>query len=207
MRISEKGILLEQQIKLLRARIVELERAEAAKEDARLYADSIVETVREPLLVLTSDFRVETANRSFYREFKVSPEETKDRLLYELGNGQWDIPGLRQLLEIILPENHSFEGFEVEHTFPELGRQTMLLNARRLYRESNRTERILLAIENITQRKISEQALREGEQHLEIAVETAKLGTWELDLTTGVLECSAQCKANSGVFSGRALTL
>ena len=114
MAVPEKGIF-KQQVQELRARVAELEQAEAAKEDARLYADSIVETVREPLLVLTSDLRVETANRSFYREFGVSPEETKGRLLlYELGSGQWNIPELRQLLEVILPENHSFESFEVD---------------------------------------------------------------------------------------------
>jgi PAS domain S-box-containing protein len=197
--MSEEGSLFEQQITELRARVAELEGAEAAREDARLFADSIVDTVREPLLVLTADFRVETANRSFYREFKVSPEQTKDHLLYELGNGQWNIPELKHLLEVILLDSHSFEGFEVEHTFPHLGRQMMLLNARRLYHESNHTERILLAIENITERKVSERALREGEHRLKIAVETAKLGTWELDLTTGVLECSAQCKANFGI--------
>jgi two-component system, chemotaxis family, CheB/CheR fusion protein len=94
MAVPEKGIF-EQQVQELRARVAEPEQAEAAKEDARLYADSIVETVREPLLVLTSDLRVESANRSFYREFGVSPEETKGRLLYELGSGQWNIPELR----------------------------------------------------------------------------------------------------------------
>lgn len=161
MAVPEKG-MFEQQVQELRARVAELEQAEAAKEDARLYADSIVETVREPLLVLTSDLRVETANRSFYREFRASPEETKGHLLYELGNGQWNIPGLRQLLEVILPENHSFESLEVDHTFPHIGRQTMLLNARRLYREPNHTERILLAIENVTERKKAAVALEQA---------------------------------------------
>jgi len=161
MAVPEKGIF-EQQLQELRARVAELEQAEAAKEDARLYADSIVETVREPLLVLTSDLRVETANRSFYREFGVSPEETKGRLLYELGSGQWNIPELRQLLEVILPENHSFESFEVDHTFPHIGRQKMLLNARRVYRESSHTGRILLAIENITERRKAEAALEQA---------------------------------------------
>jgi PAS domain S-box-containing protein len=161
MAVPEKGIF-EQQVQELRARVAELEQAEAAKEDARLYADSIVETVREPLLVLTSDLRVESANRSFYREFGVSPEETKGRLLYELGSGQWNIPELRQLLEVILPENHSFESFEVDHTFPHIGRQTMLLNARRLSRESSHTGRILLAIENITERRKAEAALEQA---------------------------------------------
>src|SRR5687768_16406110 len=109
-----------------------------------LTADDIVDTVREPLLVLDADLRVRRANRSFYQTFHVSPEETEGRLVYELGNHEWDIPALRRLLEEVLPKNTAFEDFEVVHDFPTTGHKVMLLNARRVYRVGNRTESILL---------------------------------------------------------------
>ena len=116
-------------------------------------ADDIVDTVRESLLVLDADLRVRRANRSFYRTFKVAPEDTEGRLVYELGNRQWDIPALRSLLEEILPKNTAFDDFEVEHRFESIGRKVMLLNARRVYRHGNHTESILLAVEDITERR------------------------------------------------------
>jgi diguanylate cyclase (GGDEF)-like protein/PAS domain S-box-containing protein len=137
----------------------------SSKEEKRLrdaleYSDAIIATVREPLLVLDNKLRIITANRSFYRTFQVNPEETENRLIYDLGNRQWNIPGLRELLENILPMNNSFEDFEVEHDFKSIGRKTMLLNARKIYREMNHTEMILLAIEDITERKMAEEQLK-----------------------------------------------
>jgi PAS domain S-box-containing protein len=128
--------------------------------DARAYAENIVATVREPLVVVDAELRVRSASRSFYRTFHVTPEETEGRYLYDLGNGQWDIPRLRALLEEIRPQNGHFDDFEVEHTFPTIGRRTMLLNARRIHRPGNHTELILLAIEDITERKQAEAAVR-----------------------------------------------
>jgi two-component system CheB/CheR fusion protein len=130
----------------------EVAKAKAAQE-AREYAESIVATVREPLVILDADLRVISANRAFYQTFQVTPEESERQLLYELGNRQWDIPRLRELLEEILPQNTTFEDFEVEHDFPTIGKRSMLLNARRLYREANKVEMILLAIEDVTERK------------------------------------------------------
>ena len=101
-------------------------------EDARAYAEAIVETVREPLLVLDGAMRVVSANRSFYRAFGVGPGEVEERELSSLGNGQWEIPELRRLLETVLPENTSFDDFRVEHDFPRVGRRVLLLNARRI---------------------------------------------------------------------------
>jgi PAS domain S-box-containing protein len=134
-------------------------RAEEARNEAQAYAESIVETVREPLLILDADLRVRRANRSFYSTFRVAPEDTEQRLLYDLGDGQWDIPALRRLLGEILPGNTAFNDYEVVHAFPSIGRKVMLLNARRLYREGNRTEFVLLAIEDITERRRAEDAL------------------------------------------------
>jgi PAS domain S-box-containing protein len=142
-------------------------------ESARKYAESIVETVREPLIVLTAALRVEMASRSFYQTFEVAPEETQGRLIYELGNGQWDIPELRRLLEGVLPQNTFFHDHEVEHDFPAIGRKIMLLNARRLCGGDNQTELILLAIEDITQRKQVDALLRESEQRLASLIESS----------------------------------
>ncbi len=137
-------------------------------------ADSIVDTVREPLLVLSADLRVQKANRSFYKTFHVKPEETEDRLIYELGNQQWDIPWLRKLLEEVLPKDSAFDDFEVEHVFPNIGRKFMLLNARRICRQDDQTEFILLAIEDTTERCEAELAKREIESRYTSLVQNIK---------------------------------
>jgi PAS domain S-box-containing protein len=126
-------------------------RAEESPKTALAYVGSIVDTVREPLLVLDGALRVQRANRSFYRNFQMSPQDTEGRLLYDLGNGQWDIARLHTLLEEILPENTLVDDFEVEHDFLHIGRKVMLLNARQLRQEG--AELILLAIEDVTERR------------------------------------------------------
>ena len=118
--------------------------------DAWAFAQGIVDTVREPVLVLDKDLRVIAASRSFYSAFKVSPKDTQGRLLYTLGDGQWDIPKLRVLLEKIIPEKGVMEGYEVEHEFPGLGHRTMLLNARQVFHEGGSNTTILLGIEDVT---------------------------------------------------------
>lgn len=123
------------------------------------YADAIVQTVREPLLVLDAELRVKSAARSFYQTFKVTPEQTDGQLIYELGNGQWDIPSLRRLLDEILPTSGEFNNYEVEHDFTGIGPRTMLLNARRLHDGGKKTKLILLAIEDITERQRAEAEL------------------------------------------------
>lgn len=112
----------------------------------------LVETIREGLLVLESDLTVRFANRSFCDTFAVAPEDTVGRKLYELGNGQWDIPALRSLIETIHPERATIEAFEVDHVFPSIGRRVMMLNARKVRRRGNNTKQILLAIEDVTER-------------------------------------------------------
>jgi two-component system CheB/CheR fusion protein len=130
-------------------------------------AEGIIATIREPLVVLDANLRVVSTNCSFHRTFRVTQAETSGRLIYELGNRQWDIPRLRELLEGILPQNTAFEDFEVDHEFPALGRRIMLLNARKIYEENEDTELILLAIEDITERKRAEEALAERTAQLE----------------------------------------
>jgi two-component sensor histidine kinase/PAS domain-containing protein len=125
-------------------------------EEARAFAQAIVDAVREPFLVLDQDLRVIVASRSFYSAFKVSPDDTQGRLLYTLGDGQWDIPKLHLLLEKIVPEHGVMESYEVEHEFPGLGQRTMLLNARQVFYEGGTNTTILLGMEDITERRILE---------------------------------------------------
>ena len=134
-------------------------------EEARNYAQAIVETLREPLLVLNGDLRVISANSAFYQVFKGVPQETENRLIYELGDRQWNIPALRRLLEEILPNNSVLQDFEVDADFPLIGRRTMLLNARRLMRAGHKNN-ILLALEDVTARQEMENLLKVSSQRL-----------------------------------------
>ena len=113
-------------------------------------ARAIVDTVREPLLVLDRDLRIIAASRSFYTVFQVRPEETQGTMLYDLSNGKWNIAALRLLLDRIVPASEVMDDFEVEQSFPRIGRRTMLLNARKVFDECNGPPTILLAFEDIT---------------------------------------------------------
>ena len=124
--------------------------------ETRIDAESIVQALREAILILAPDLRVVWANRSFYNTFQVSPVETKGKLIFELGNRQWNIPRLRALLREVLPRCVEFQNFEVEHDFLGIGRRTMLLNAKKLQNDGDDLEMILLAIEDITERKRAE---------------------------------------------------
>ena len=122
-----------------------------AAQAARDYAESIVDTIREPLVVLDAGLRVVSASQSFYAVFQVRPEETEGRLIYELGNRQWDIPQLRELLEDILPQYNSFKDFRVTHNFETIGKRDMLLNAQEVRQEASGERLILLAIEEVAE--------------------------------------------------------
>jgi two-component sensor histidine kinase len=122
----------------------------------RSLEEAIVDTVREPLIVLDDGLRVVVGSRSFYRAFNVTPQETEGRSLYELGDGQWNIPALRTLLEDIIPQHTTIEEFEVEHDFPTIGQRTMLLNARKVFYEGNGSTSLLVAIEDVTERRTLE---------------------------------------------------
>jgi len=125
-------------------------------QDAWTLAHAIVDTVREPLIVLDQELRVVAASRSFYLTFKVNADDTQGKLLYDLGDGQWDIPKLRLLLGKILPEQGAMEDYEVEHDFPSIGQRTMLLNARKIFSEKSSHSTILLGIEDVTQKRTLE---------------------------------------------------
>jgi two-component sensor histidine kinase len=130
-------------------------------EDACALAQAIVDTVREPVLVLDKLLRVIAASRSFYSVFKVTPEDTQGRLLYELGDGQWDIPKLRVLLEKIIPEHGEMEDYEVEHEFPGAGHRTMCLNAREVFFEGGANPAILLGMQDVTRQSALERENKE----------------------------------------------
>jgi hypothetical protein len=147
------------------------------------YIKTVVDVVHEPILVLNKDFRVLAANDSFYRLFKVEPQDTEKRIVYELGNGQWNIPQLRKLLEDILPEHTFFRGFEVTHEFPYIGKKVMILNARRIYTEEASSELfppiILLAMEDVTDMMMVAETLAGHANQLEakLVERTQKLET------------------------------
>jgi PAS domain S-box-containing protein len=170
---------------IIQVEIAERKRAEETFMEAQKYAESIVETIREPLLVLTADLKVFSANQSFYQTFRVTSEETEGRFIYSIGNRQWDIPALREFLEEIIPKNTHFNNFEVDHELPVIGRKRMLLNARRIYREGKGTDMILLAIDDITERKKMEAALQVSETRYRRLFETAQDGIIILDADTG----------------------
>ena len=129
-------------------------------DDSHTLAEAIVDTIREPLLVLDRELVVVTANRSFYRKFRMRRQEVQGLPVYALGDGQWDIPELRSLLSDIAPQHAVMDGFEVEQDFAGIGRRIMLLNARKVYYEENAHTTILLAIEDITERRTMERDLK-----------------------------------------------
>ena len=132
--------------------IHELKATQSEIEGARDYAEAIVETVRDPLLVLGGDLRVISANAAFYRLFEAEPRDTVGRLVYELGSSQWDLPKLRLLLEEMLPEQGQINEFDVEIPIAQRGLRCLSLNARRIEGEDDRPELILIALEDITDR-------------------------------------------------------
>jgi signal transduction histidine kinase len=167
MPLPEDAAALRQRVAQLEAALTAQQHSEQARREAKDAAEQIVATVREPLLVLTPDFRVQSANPAFYQLFQVRPAETEGQLIYQLGNGQWDIPALHTLLEEILPQNTVFNDYEVTHDFEHIGPRTILLNARRL----DNVEFILLAMEDITVRKQAETQLHQQQAWLERQVQ------------------------------------
>ena len=163
-----------------------LEATKISKEaDLHEYAEGIIDTVREPLIILDQDLRVISANRSFYSFFKVTPKETAGQFIYDLGNKQWDIPKLRELLENIIPQKETFDDYDVEHDFATIGRRIMLLNARQIKRAAGKESIILLAIEDITERKRLENTLTESEERYRRLFETASDGIVLLEKREG----------------------
>jgi nitrogen-specific signal transduction histidine kinase len=146
------------------------------------YIKTVVDIVREPVLILDKNLSVMAANESFYKIFQVEHKDTEKKLVYDLGNGQWDIPALRKLLEDILPKNTFFKGFEVTHNFPIVGRKVMILNARQIHFKEDTTSKkfppiILLAMEDVTDMMVVAETLAEHANRIEksISLKTKKL--------------------------------
>jgi PAS domain S-box-containing protein len=165
--------------------ITERYRQEQTIRDTLNYANNVIATLREPFLVINGELKVHTANRSYYENFHVTPEETEGRHIYDLGSGQWDIPRLRSLLAEVVANHHAVLNYEVEHDFPAIGRRSMLLNAVRIHKPGNHSDLILLAIEDVTDRKRAEAALVVSEVRYRRLFESARDGILILDFHTG----------------------
>ncbi|MES2276462.1 MAG: CheR family methyltransferase [Bacteroidota bacterium] len=166
----------------------------------RLYAEGIVSTIRDPLIILDKDLRVKRATGGFYNKFKTSEKDTEGHYIYELGKMQWDIPELREMLEDVLPAKKALADVEVTQSFPLIGKRTMCLNAREID-NINGEKLILVAIEDITdKRKVEaglaevERLLSESKERLKFAVDSAGLGTWDYDPRSNELIWDKRCK-------------
>jgi two-component system CheB/CheR fusion protein len=179
---------------------------------ARTYTEGIINTIGDPLLILDKDLRVRRATNGFYTKFKVTEKETEGRFVYDLGNQQWDIPGLRTVLEMILLEKKVVSDYQVTHVFPTIGKKVMLLSARELEKVDG-DKLILLAIEDITDRRKVEDGLaeveklfEESESRLKLAVDAAGLGTWDYNPLTQELIWDSRCKEMFGLLPSDAIT-
>jgi PAS domain S-box-containing protein len=185
------------EVKMLQKRIVVLEKLNAKYKEldakineARAYAQNIVETVREPLLIMDGSLKVVSANKAFYATFKVKPKETQGRFIYNLGNGQWDIPELRKLLKEIITKRDTLDDYEMNHKFETIGQKTMLLNARRIPPTPAKPRIILLAIEDISEKRELQQEItvglekkvRERTKQLDVVNEKLKEKISELEI-------------------------
>ena len=152
---------------------------------ADIISTDIVETVPSALLVLDARLNITAANRAFYQMFQTTPDQTEGRHIFELGNGQWDIPAVRTLLESVLPDHESVEGFEVEHDFPDIGLRTMLVNARRISRPGERDGAIIIAIQDVSRERVARDESRRNWQLTQSIVDTIRdpLVVLESDMT------------------------
>jgi PAS domain S-box-containing protein len=165
--------------------VTEAKHAEQLIEAAKTYAENIVETVHTPLLVLDAKARVQSANAAFYDMFQVSAHETLNLVLYDLGGGQWDSP-LRHLLGELLPANRKIDAFQVDHDFPAIGRKTMLLNAREIRQQGEHEPLILLAIEDITERRLAEEARRDSEERYRTLFDSCPVGVYSCEASGAI---------------------
>ena len=172
---------------------------ERSWEQSWTYIKTVVDVVHEPVLILDEDYRVLAANGPFYEMFQVEAKDTENRLVYKLGNGQWDIPKLRKLIEDILPKNSFFKGFEVTHKFPSIGHKTMILNARQIHIQKGPITKalpaiILLAIEDITEMMDVAKRLAEHTSKFEVELtgRTQKMETRIVELKNEIATLKAR---------------
>ena len=163
----------------------------------RDYAEAILRTAPDPLVILSADLHVHAANEAFYKTFKVQPAEAEGRLIYDIGNHQWNVPRLRQLLEDVLSRNSSFDHFEIKHDFERIGQRTMFLNARTL-RGSSHPGRIVLGIQDITEILRFQSAMQESQNRYQALIEASAQIVWTTDAAGGVVEDSPSWSAFTG---------
>jgi len=185
MRLDATERRLQETSELLQAQIAGRKGTEETFANVQICTESILATLRGPFIVLSSDLRVISANPSFYETFQLTPEETEGRLIFSVDSNQWDIPALRELLEEIIPRNTRIHNFEVDHPFPRIGQKKVLLNARRIYRGVQGTDKILLSFEVIDDAKKTAEALKSSETRYRRLFETARDGILILDAETG----------------------
>jgi len=168
---NEELITINQELQMRNEQLAEIQE----------YSEAIFTTIRESLLILDKNLRIKNANSCFYKTFHVTEEETEGKLLYEVGNKQWDIPRLKELLEEIIPRNAQVSDYEVTHTFPYIGEKVMVLNARRLIRKLHKEHLILLAIEDITQYQHAQRLIAEREEWFHNMADNSPVMIWVAD--------------------------
>jgi two-component system CheB/CheR fusion protein len=168
---NEELITINQELQMRNEQLAEIQE----------YSEAIFTTIRESLLILDKNFRIKNANSCFYRTFEVTEEETEGKLLYDLGNKQWNIPRLKELLEEIIPRNSQVVDFEVIHQFPHIGEKVMVLNARRLVRKTQSEHLILLAIEDVTQYKQAQKLIASKEEWFRNMADNSPMMVWVAD--------------------------
>lgn len=178
---------LEEKIRALEKEASKASSLEKSVHKTRDFAKSIVDTIREPLVILDDNFKIITATPLFYKSFRLTPRQIQGKRLYEISNGQWDILELRTLLEDILVRDNFIENFEIEHHFKGIGPKILHINARRTHDDSKKTQFVLLAIEDVTEQISTKREILERETRLKEAEKLALLGHWELDLITNTL--------------------
>jgi len=182
---AKRNMSISKAYRKMEAEVDQRIKSERTSEKFRKYAESVVNTVREPLVSLDYELKVISANDSFYKTFMVTKEETIGNLLYDLGNRQWNIPRLRKLLEEIIPQNKEFVDFEVEHKFESIGKKNMLLNARMIFSEEEEEEEeeeiILLAIEDVTEHVEAAQKVERTATELTQLIDTANAPIFGVD--------------------------
>jgi two-component system CheB/CheR fusion protein len=170
---------------------------------SRDFSEAIIETIHGPLVVVSGQMRIRTANKAFYEFFKLKQEETEGRYINELNNGDWDIPALTAHLREIFPRKVHFKDFEIDHNFPVIGHRMMTVNAHRLKHGKDKETQILLAFHDITPFRKAEHSLREAEEQLKLALQGGQVGTWSWNIKTNEVSGSREGAILFGLKEGR----
>jgi len=193
---NQQLLATEQQLKAtnqhLEASFTKARKKEEEANYAKEYAENIITTLREPLLVLDADLKVTTANAAFYNKFEVSKKDTIGRFVFDLGNHQWNIPKFKKMLLNVLPQKSAIVDFEVEHFFDDIGQKIMILNAKELIQDDKKSKMILLAIEDVTEAKIAQNELKAANQQLEASNQQLLATEQHLKAVIQQLEASNQ---------------